>query len=826
MRAISLLVLATLLTALALYVWRARPDNPINCWFALFTLAMDCWVVGIAGVEGGLHTELFGRFTFASAGFMPPTFLAFSRVFPTTSPWPSTGLVAIALALAAIFAALSATTSWIAYGITQTPAGIQRSAGPLYLPFAMFIVVCSITAVSGFIGKARKVRGLAKAQLQYLGIGILIVTAGATTSNLLIPLVTGRSSYSGFGPYFALPLVLLVGHAIIRHRLMDLRLVINRGITYLLVSAFLSALVILFTRLILSPGRLMPEPHDVVIVIIVALLTLSLPGQRLIERLVDPYLYRHRIDHPSALRDAAHRLSRLMQPGELADELRALLSQSFVPEQFTMVVRTSESQRFEGLGANVFVADELREIVGTLVRENTPSAFFVNPSRVSRHTRSAHNALREAGIELVITLGRRSQPLGAILLGPRKSGDAYFAADLSFIESLAELASIALENSLLYRQRIQMLEYSERLLEALDSAVLAVDVEGRITSFNSAARMLLTLTDGHRRSHLDVLPSQIAWALALAITNAWRPIEVEASIDHPTRGAVPVILSTAVLHEEPQRISGALVVVTDLSTVKALEHNQRRVEHLAMMARFYAGIAHEIRNPLAAISNFIAMLPDRFDDAEYRDTAARLLPIEVGRIVGLADRLRLMAPSEGGKLTDIALPPLLADIIAIHGPTVEEAGAKIILNCPADTPKIAGDPGQLVQLFVNLFKNAIESMPRGGVLSIDVSHKTSTQAEDRVVVRIIDDGIGIDPSFRGRIFEPFFTTKPSGTGLGLSICQEIADFHRARLTLAPRLGRNGTIAQLDFPCLGAQTMLPSFAVVPQSDDESVNERPQ
>jgi signal transduction histidine kinase len=819
-RALSLIVLAGLLTLLALYVWRARPDSSVNRWFALFTLAIDCWVLGIAGVEAAFHTELFGRLTFAGAGFIPPTFLAFSRVFPTTSTWPSRRLVTLALALAVVFAGLSTTTPWIAYGIHQTAQGIQRSAGRLYYVFAIYFIVCSITAVSVFIAKARKVRGLARAQLQYLGIGILVIAAGGITSNLLIPIATGRSSYSAFGPYFALPLLLLVGHAIIRHRLMDLRIVINRGLTYLLASAVVSIAVILLTRLIFFPRRWSVEPHDALVVVIVALFMLSVPGMRLVERLVDPYLYRRRLDQPSALRDAAHRLSRLMQPGELADELRAFLAESFLPEGFAMVVRTSEGKRFEPLGASLSVPDDLCDRLAALVNENTPSVLFVNLSGTPREIGPTHQALRNAGVELVVTLGRRSQPLGAILLGPRKSGDAYFAPDLTFIESLAELASIALENSLLYKQRIQMLEYSNRLLEALDSAVVAVDVEGRITSFNSAAKALLGLTDAHRRCHLDVLPSQVAWALALAITNAWRPMEVEASIDHATRGAVPVILSTAALHDDPERVAGALVVATDLSTVKALEHNQRRVEHLAMMARFYAGIAHEIRNPLAAISNFVAMLPDRFDDAEYRDTAARLLPIEVGRIVGLADRLRLMAPSEGGKLTEITLVPLLNDILAIHGPTIEESGCRVTLTSPADTPKIAGDPGQLVQLFVNLFKNATESMPRGGHVNIDVSHRGSTQGEDRLVVKVIDEGTGIDPSFRGRVFEPFFTTKPTGTGLGLSICQEIADFHRARLTLSPRPGRNGTIAQIEFPCVSNGSILRAFAELPQTAHES------
>src|SRR2546430_17332920 len=109
-----------------------------------------------------------------------------------------------------------------------------------------------------------------------------------------------------------------------------------------------------------------------------------------------------------------------------------------------------------------------------------------------------------------------------------------------------------------------------------------------------------------------------------------------------------------------------MAVVTDHSAVNALERNRRRVEHFAIMARFYAGIAHEIRNPLAAISNLISMLPDRFDDPEFRDTAVRLLPIEVARIVGLADRLRLMAPSEGGKLNIVSLQPLLNAIVALN----------------------------------------------------------------------------------------------------------------------------------------------------------------
>src|SRR5205085_3922345 len=121
---------------------------------------------------------------------------------------------------------------------------------------------------------------------------------------------------------------------------------------------------------------------------------------------------------------------------------------------------------------------------------NRPSVLLVGPTP-DNEIDAAFAELKSAQVEIVIALARRGHLLGVVLLGPRRSGDAYFTRDLAFMESLAELASIALENALLYRQRIQILEYSDRLLESLNSAVVAVDVSGRITSFNPVSKSLL-----------------------------------------------------------------------------------------------------------------------------------------------------------------------------------------------------------------------------------------------------------------------------------------------------------------------------------------------
>lgn len=337
------------------------------------------------------------------------------------------------------------------------------------------------------------------------------------------------------------------------------------------------------------------------------------------------------------------------------------------------------------------------------------------------------------------------------------------------------------------------------MLESLDSAVVAVDPNGHITNHNPAALGLLSIPSERQELTLSELPGEVAWALALAVRGEWEAKNVESSIIRSSDAPLPVVLSTAVLRDASRNLIGALVVVTDLSAVKALERNQRRLEHLSLMARFYAGLTHEIRNPLAAISNFVSMLPDRFDDAEYRDTASRLLPLEVARITALADRLRLMAPGAGGKLTSVNVRPLLSDIIAIHVAAAREHNVEIALNCPSTLPQIKADPNQLTQLFVNLFRNATDAMPAGGTICVEAATPSGKSSYGTVVVRVIDEGVGIDPSVRSSLFEPFFTTKPTGTGLGLAICREIATFHGAQLSIVPRSDRSGTVVEVRFP---------------------------
>lgn len=669
---------------MAVWILRARPSNSINYWFAAYSFSLAGWTTGLAVLHAGIAIELAARLTFAAASFIPASFLAFTTVYPTLSRWPPRRVIGVAIFVSVGFALLSLTTPLLVYDPVLTPNGFSRKSGSLYPLFAVYFLSAWLTALGIFIAKWRNSRGHARAQLQYLGIGLIISGVGGISANLLLPLLLDVAVYTWLGPFFTVPLVVLVGHAIIRHRLMDLRLVLHRGIAYTAIIGFVTLLAVIGVRRLATDAAHATPAYWIAAFAILAML--SPPVQRPLGRLIDRYLYRGRLDHASILSSATRRLTHLMQPSEVAAQLQTILSEALVPESYVMVLRSFGAQASETLlSDNPEVIDLLKfstEINDFIRHQPSPSLLLVSSMAIEAETRAAHKQLRDAGAEVLITLGRRGDVLGTVVLGPRRSGEAYFDADLRLLESLSELASIALENAVLYWQRLQ------------------------------------------------------------------------------------------------------------------IERNQRRVEHLAMMARFYTGIAHEIRSPLASISNFIAMLPDRFDDPEYRDTAVRLLPVEVARITRLADRLRLMAPSEGGKLTLVDICSLLTDIVAIHSTTAEAKRVAITLNCPRQLPRILGDQGQLVQLFVNLVNNAIEAMPGGGCLAIEA---TQNPLRGPVCVTIIDDGIGIDPAIVPKVFEPFFTTKHSGTGLGLPICREIAEFHHAALSLSPRTDSKGTVASVDFP---------------------------
>src|SRR5262245_51652261 len=158
------------------------------------------------------------------------------------------------------------------------------------------------------------------------------------------------------------------------------------------------------------------------------------------------------------------------------------------------------------------------------------------------------------------------------------------------------------------------------------------------------------------------------------------------------------------------------------------------------------------------------MLPDRLDDADYRQLLVTVIRVAVARIAALAEKLRAMAPGTTAR-RPIDVGQLLQNILSLHRSRLTDRGIDLSVSIDPGLPLIYGDHDRLVQLFTNLIQNALDASPSGGKVNVGARLE-----ESAVIAEVIDQGSGLSSEIQDRLFEPFLTTKPAGMGLGLSIC--------------------------------------------------------
>jgi signal transduction histidine kinase len=259
-------------------------------------------------------------------------------------------------------------------------------------------------------------------------------------------------------------------------------------------------------------------------------------------------------------------------------------------------------------------------------------------------------------------------------------------------------------------------------------------------------------------------------------------------------------LSTSTLRATDGHPRGAILVVNDLSQVKALEEENRRVERLASIGAFMSGIAHEIKNPLVAIKTLAELLPEQYDDPEFRDTFTNVTLHEVDRIDGLVRRLRSLSSGATTPLQPLNVIAPLEETLALISGELTRRQVKVVRAYQQPVPPIMGDHDQLKQVFVNLCLNALEAMGEHGTLTVTVeTHAKHAGQSSDISIKIADTGPGIPTQHLAHIFDPFFTLKAEGTGLGLAICRGILDHHRGSIAAANGPDGSGAIFTLMVP---------------------------
>ncbi len=337
-----------------------------------------------------------------------------------------------------------------------------------------------------------------------------------------------------------------------------------------------------------------------------------------------------------------------------------------------------------------------------------------------------------------------------------------------------------------------------------EDAIISFTVDGIVTSWNRGAEMLYGYTA------LEIVGRPLAVLVPVdrmseeernleRLNREERAGSYETERVHKNGSRLRILLSVSPIRNEAGDLVGASAIARDISQQKRTEEALRRNERLATAGRLTAAIAHEIRNPLEALTNLV-YLSRR--DANGRDEYLRLAEQEIGRLDSIAQQAlgfvrETTAPEQlnPGRLIDevvqLYLRKLQQNLITIDKQTQEKL-------------EILGFPGELRQLFSNLLLNATEAMQGGGRLRIRVvrTHEWAGEQRPGVRITIADTGSGIAAVALPHIFEPFFTTKKeNGTGLGLWLAYGIAQKHSGWMRVASRTvsGSSGTVFMVFLP---------------------------
>ncbi|MGH7399949.1 MAG: two-component system sensor histidine kinase NtrB, partial [Candidatus Rokuibacteriota bacterium] len=384
-------------------------------------------------------------------------------------------------------------------------------------------------------------------------------------------------------------------------------------------------------------------------------------------------------------------------------------------------------------------------------------------------------------------------------LGAKRSGDPYFSNDADLLTTLANQAAVAVRNAQTHARVVQVNEEMQKVLETIESGVVAVGPRGRITLFNRAAEQLTgTSAQAARGQSPEHLPAPLGSALQATAADGEPRLQIEFLLPDAAGQLVPLMCSTSPLRGPDGAPLGAVAVLADMSRLKELEQEKRRAERLASIEAIASGLIHEIRNPLVGIKTYAQLLPSRGASEEFRAMFSRTAGREIGRIDDLLSRFRTMSRASQHPMEMVDLSDPLRDTLETLHAEIEDRKIQLRQVGGSTRRPVLGNVSQLQQLFLNLCLNAIQAMDLGGELTVRVAD-LSEGGGSTLLVEVADTGPGIPEHLLATIFDPFVSTKPHGTGLGLAICRGIADAHHARLSARNNVGRPGCAFTVEFP---------------------------
>jgi len=816
-------------------VWRANRTRPINQAFSILTLCLALWIISILAAVNLKSADIV-TFSIRQAnvfGMLTQTALSLLLLtvkYPAETLWQvlirSRWILAINLALIIL-----TQTQFFMTGVTMPPQNtiIPRVAEPKFgmgfpIFFAYNLLFFLGLLIQTIFHDLRRAKGLQREELLFILLGCSLSIIFGMSLSFILPILIGSSITAPLAPLGAISLNIVTAYGLITKKAIRASNLFKKIITYLISSILLGILYFatwyIFNGLLHTVTTNVGQwPH---LIATLCILFAFAPITTWLEKVCTRILIN---DEPFAatllIQRASHTLQTITTLNELLASFAEIIRNSIRPEHVLILLHMEN--RFEQVypctkkesTLKITTDDPLAQVLQD--QESPFNMEILHRTVPTKKLAAAAETMNRADCVLAVRIYSKDHLNGMLLLGTRESDRIYSAQEQDALQILCQQLAIAIENASLYTQTQNSKVYNDILLENLVSGVIACNRHGIITICNPCAQKIIKPIASIIGHPITALPPRLSQMLKATLETGHSEQDVEIAIEDKDRDPVFLSVGSSNFHSHTGDPLGALLLVNDITALKQLQNQIRRTDRLASMGTLSAGMAHEIKNPLVTIKTFTQLLPDRYQDAEFRETFFSLMSDEVGRIDKIVNELLLFARPSKPVLENISIHEILTQSLRLVRQQLNHHNIQVQSDFTATQDVICGDSTLLSQAFVNFLLNAHDAMPNGGQLRLHTrkvyfNHLKSARKipgaseTDFIEISIDDSGEGIKKSDLPHVFDPFFTTKSNGTGLGLSISHGIVEEHGGTVDIQSTAGV-GTQLSVILPLIKKESNL-------------------